>query len=294
MHKIKVSVLIKKCLITIGILFFGISNLLAQNVVLSGVVSDSTNTPLVNANILAFPKNTDESTQFAITNDKGEYVLRLEKEVAYSIEVSYLGYQKLVFEHTATQDETKNLMMLPRNNELDEVVLEYKIPIEVKEDTITYQTDAFVTGEERKLREVLKKLPGIEVDREGNVTAQGKKVTKVLVEDKTFFTGNSKLAVNNIPADAVDQVQVLDNYNKIGFLKGLQDSDELALNIKLKEDKKKFAFGDMEAGGGVKDRYLVHPNLFYYSPKTNINFIGDLNNIGIKSFTFSDYLECSS
>lgn len=88
MHKIKVSVLIKKCLITIGILFFGISNLLAQNVVLSGVVSDSTNTPLVNANILAFPKNTDESTQFAITNDKGEYVLRLEKEVAYSIEVS--------------------------------------------------------------------------------------------------------------------------------------------------------------------------------------------------------------
>jgi hypothetical protein len=291
LHKIKVSVLIKKCLITIGILFFGISNLLAQNVVLSGVVSDSTNTPLVNANILAFPKNTDESTQFAITNDKGEYVLRLEKEVAYSIEVSYLGYQKLVFEHTATQDETKNLMMLPRNNELDEVVLEYKIPIEVKEDTITYQTDAFVTGEERKLREVLKKLPGIEVDREGNVTAQGKKVTKVLVEDKTFFTGNSKLAVNNIPADAVDQVQVLDNYNKIGFLKGLQDSDELALNIKLKEDKKKFAFGDMEAGGGVKDRYLVHPNLFYYSPKTNINFIGDLNNIGIKSFTFSDYLE---
>lgn len=116
-------------------------------------------------------------------------------------------------------------------------------------------------------------------------------MTTVLVEDKTFFTGNSKLAVNNIPADAVDQVQVLDNYNKIGFLKGLQDSDELALNIKLKEDKKKFAFGDMEAGGGVKDRYLVHPNLFYYSPKTNVNFIADLNNIGVKSFSFTDYLE---
>lgn len=156
---------------------------------LSGVVSDSTNTPLVNANILAFPKNTDESTQFAITNDKGEYVLRLEKEVAYSIEVSYLGYQKLVFEHTATQDETKNLMMLPRNNELDEVVLEYKIPIEVKEDTITYQTDAFVTGEERKLREVLKKLPGIEVDREGNVTAQGKKSDQGTGGGQDFFYG---------------------------------------------------------------------------------------------------------
>lgn len=281
-----------KFFVLICILFLGVINSFGQNIVLRGIVKDTTSgTTLASTNILAFPKNPDERTQFAITNDKGEYVLRLEKEVAYSIEVSYLGYQKLIFEHTATQDEIKNLAMLPRNNELDEVVLEYKIPIEVKEDTITYQTDAFVTGEERKLREVLKRLPGIEVDREGNVTAQGKKVTKVLVEDKTFFTGNSKLAVNNIPADAVDQVQVLDNYNKVGFLKGLQDSDELALNIKLKEDKKKFAFGDMEAGGGVEDRYLVHPNLFYYSPKTNINFIGDLNNIGIKSFTFSDYLE---
>ncbi|WP_318310762.1 carboxypeptidase-like regulatory domain-containing protein [Flagellimonas crocea] len=276
----------------IYILCFSPINLLGQNVTLRGTVMDSTNTsPMVNANILAFPKNNGERTQFAITNDKGEYVLRLEKEVAYSIEVSYLGYQKLSFDYTATQDATKDVMMVPRTNDLDEVVLEYKIPITVKEDTITYQTDAFVTGEERKLREVLKKLPGIEVDREGNVTAQGKKVNKVLVEDKTFFTGNSKLAVNNIPADAVDQVEVLDNYNKIGFLKGLQDSDELALNIKLKEDKKKFAFGDMEAGGGIKDRYLVHPNLFYYSPNTNINFIGDLNNIGVKSFSFSDYLE---
>lgn len=276
----------------IYILCFSPINLLGQNVTLRGTVSDSTTTaPMINANILAFPKNDGERTQFAITNEKGEYVLRLEKEVAYSIEVSYLGYQKLSFDYTAIQDEIKDLKMVPKTNDLDEVVLEYKIPIEVKEDTITYQTDAFVTGEERKLREVLKKLPGIEVDREGNVTAQGKKVTKVLVEDKTFFTGNSKLAVNNIPADAVDQVQVLDNYNKIGFLKGLQDSDELALNIKLKEDKKKFAFGDMEAGVGIKDRYLVHPNLFYYSPNTNVNFIGDLNNIGVKSFSFSDYLE---
>ncbi|WP_255307441.1 TonB-dependent receptor [Allomuricauda sp. CP2A] len=279
--------------IVAGIFFsVGCINVHGQAIGLIGIVKDTTNTThLANANILAFPKNSDESTKFAISNEKGEYLLRLEKAVAYTIEVSYLGYQRLSFDHMATQDGTKDLFLIPKTNDLDEVVLEYKIPIEVKEDTITYRTDAFVTGEERKLREVLKKLPGIEVDHDGNVTAQGKKVTKVLVEDKIFFTGNSKLAVNNIPADAVDQVQVLDNYNKIGFLKGLQDSDELALNIKLKKGKKRFAFGDMEVGGGIEDRYLVHPNLFYYSPKTNLNFIGDLNNVGIKSFTLSDYLE---
>ncbi len=99
------------------------------------------------------------------------------------------------------------------------------------------------------------------------------------------------MAVNNIPADAVEKVEILDNYNEVAMLKGLQDSEDMAMNILLKEDKKKFVFGDMEVGGGIEDRYLLHPNLFYYSPKTNVNFIGDLNNQGIKSFSFNDYLE---
>src|SRR5699024_4151216 len=75
------------------------------------------------------------------------------------------------------------------------------------------------------------------------------------------------------------------------MLKGLNDSDEMAMNIKLKEEKKKFAFGDIEVGAGVKNRYLVHPKLFYYSPKTDVNFIGDLNNQGSSSFGFREYVE---
>ncbi len=258
---------------------------------MSGTVSSSTDGPLENANILAFSVSENTKTVFAISNKNGEYRLNLVVGATYAVTVSYLGYQELVFEYHAQEDDVKDLVLTPKADILDEVVLEYKIPIEVKEDTITYQTDAFVNGKERKLREVLKKLPGIEVDREGNVTAQGKEVTKVLVEDKPFFTGNSKLAVNNIPADAVDQVQVLENYNEIGFLKGLRDSNELALNIKLKEDKKKFAFGDLEVAGGPEERYLVHPNVFYYSPKTTLNFIGDFNNTGARSFEFGDYIE---
>jgi len=287
----RLSTIVKLKIVSVVFYVFTIPTIGQNTVDLTGVVLGEAKQPLLNANILAFPNDEGASTQFAISNNKGEYRLKLDSGVSYSIQVSYLGYQKLVFDFSAAYDTVKELMLQPKTNELQEVVLEYKIPIEIKEDTITYNTDAFVTGNERKLREVLKKLPGIEVDREGNVTAQGQKVTKVLVEDKPFFTGNSKLAVNNIPADAVDQVQVLENYNDIGFLKGLQDSDEVALNIKLKEDKKKFAFGDVEAAAGVENRYLIHPNLFYYSPQTNINFIGDLNNLGVKSFTLSDYFE---
>ncbi|MCP4071568.1 MAG: carboxypeptidase regulatory-like domain-containing protein, partial [Hyphomicrobiales bacterium] len=211
---------------------------------------------------------------------------------SYKVTTSYLGYlPQTITVNTTKQDLTKNFVLKENPNQLDEVILNYTPPVTVKKDTITYKVDAFVTGEERKLREVLKKLPGVEVDRIGNVTVQGKRVTKVLVEDKTFFTGNSKLAVNNIPADAVDKVEILDNYNEVAMLKNLQDSEDMAMNIKLKEDKKKFAFGDVEVGAGIKDRYLVHPTLFYYSPKTNVNLIADFNNQGIKSFGFRDYLE---
>jgi len=273
------------------IIVLGSGHVYAQKITISGTVFSSTGELLENANILAFAVKKNATTVFSISRQRGKYQLKMEKGVTYTITVSYLGYDELVFEYTALKDDIRNLVLIPKPKVLDEVVLEYKIPIEFKEDTIIYQIDAFANGKERKLREVLKKLPGIEVDREGNVTAQGKVVTKVLVEDKTFFTGNSKLAVNNIPADAVDQVQVLENYNEIGFLKGLQNSDELVLNIKLKEDKKKFAFGDVEVAGGPDKRYSLHPNLFYYSPNTTLNFIGDFNNVGAKLFELGDYIE---
>ncbi|WP_417859846.1 carboxypeptidase-like regulatory domain-containing protein [Winogradskyella sediminis] len=266
--------------------------IIAQQIKVQGKVTDSIQNPLAYANILAIPETDDIEVRFAITDNDGGYKLGLFKNQTYELTVSYIGYkpQKLTIT-TTDQDLTKNFILKENPNQLDEVNIKYTPPITVKKDTITYDVTKFVTGEERKLRDALKKLPGVEVDREGNVTVRGKKVTKVLVESKTFFTGNSKLAVNNIPADAVEKVEVLDNYNEVAMLKGLQDSEDMAMNILLKEDKKKFVFGDIEAGGGIEERYLLHPNIFYYSPKTNVNFIGDLNNQGIKSFSFQDYLE---
>ena len=269
-----------------------LQNSYTQQITYSGKVSDTLQNPLQYANILAIPESKDLEITFAVTDANGNYMLRLAANQTYELTVSYLGYKTQVLQLTTTdQDMVKDFVLEDNPDQLDEITINYTPPITIKKDTITYDVSKFTTGEERKLRDALKKLPGVEVDREGNVKVQGKKVTKVLVEDKTFFTGNSKLAVNNIPADAVDKVEVLDNYNEVAMLKGLQDSEDMAMNIKLKEDKKKFAFGDIEVGAGYKERYVVHPNLFYYSPKTNINLIGDLNNTGVKSFTFQDYIE---
>ena len=274
-------------LVSISSCFF---NLFSQEVKLFGSIKDTLDQALENTNVLAIPLSEDEKIKFSITDAQGKYQLNLKNGQPYSVEISYLGYQKITDTLILSQDTVKNYTLIPSNQSLEEIIITERVPVKVREDTITYRVDKFTDGRERKLRDVLKKLPGIEIDREGNATVNGKEVTKLLVDGKAFFTGDEKLGVNNIPADVIDEVEALDNYNEVSFLKGLSDSEQLALNIKLKDGKKKFAFGDLEAGGGVDDRYLVHPTLFYYSPKTSVNVIGDFNNTGQKQFTVQDYV----
>jgi hypothetical protein len=274
------------------VLFVGISiSFFAQKVALSGSVKDSLQNPLSYANVIAKPKDVSKNLQFAITDNEGYYKLLLEQGDTITISISYLGYKPIEYQFIALKAATKNFMLQQSSEQLDEVIIE--MPVTVRGDTTIYKTSKFINGTERKLKNVLKKLPGVEVDKNGGVTVQGKKVTTMLVDGKKFFGGGSKLAVDNIPANAIGNVEVIDNYNEVAFLKGLTDSDEMAMNIKLKEDKKRFVFGDVEAGKGNKDFYKTSANLFYYSPKTNVNFIGNLNNIGEKTFTFRDYLSFS-
>lgn len=278
----------KGVLFLYGILF--ISSIHSQSYRILGVITDSLQTSLPYTNVIAKPLSESTTMAFAITDEKGRYKLILQANESYTVTVSYLGFQQVSFEAKLTGDITKNIELKPFTHQLDEVIIIEQIPIRVKEDTITYNTDAFITGAERKLKQVLKKLPGVEVDKNGGVTVMGKKVNKLLVDNKPFFGGGTKLGVENIPADAVDGVEVIDNYTEVAMLKGLSDSNKMAMNIKLKKDKKRFTFGDIETGAGTDKHYLVHPNIFYYSPKTNVNFIGDLNDIGVKSFTIKDYL----
>ena len=114
-----------------------------------------------------------------------------------------------------------------------------------------------------------------------------------MVEGKDFFDGDTKLAAKNIPSDAVDKVQVLKNFSEVGQLRNVTNNqDNVAINLKLKEGKNKFWFGDITVGGGVAPEeglYKVQPKLFYYSPKTSINIIADANNTGEVAFTRRDY-----
>ncbi|MEC4049510.1 carboxypeptidase regulatory-like domain-containing protein [Flavobacterium sp. SUN046] len=268
----------------------------AQTIRLEGVVSESGKDPLEMANIMAVNQITKAVDAYAITNDKGRYVLNLKSNTTYSVKITYLGMNnKELTIVTKNENMTHNVIMEAGGIELEGVEIVREMPVSIKGDTIVYNADSFKTGTEKKLEDVLKKLPGVEVNSDGEIEVEGKKVTKLMVEGKDFFDGDTKLGVKNIPADAIDKVQVLRNYNENSILKGVENNqDNIAMNIKLKDGKKNFWFGDMTAGIGVghtEDRHIINPKIFYYSPKYSINVITNFNNIGELPLTIQDYFK---
>lgn len=268
----------------------------AQTIRFEGIVKDTTNTPLEMANVMAVNQATKAVDAYSITNDKGRFQLNLKPDATYNVRFSFLGLKtKNLPVITKGENITQNITLIADANQLSEIEIVKQMPVSVKGDTLIYNADSFKTGTERKLEDVLKKLPGVEVNANGEVEVEGKKVAKLMVEGKDFFDGDTKLGVKNIPADAIDKVQVLRNFNEVGALKSVENNEEnVAMNIKLKSGKKNFWFGDLTAGAGVAhtdERYLVNPKLFYYNPKYSINFIGNLNNIGELPLTIQDYFK---
>uniref|UniRef100_UPI0030DD2186 TonB-dependent receptor n=1 Tax=uncultured Planktosalinus sp. TaxID=1810935 RepID=UPI0030DD2186 len=280
----------------LSVLFlFVMNSSFAQSVKVTGTVKDSVGNPLEMASLIAKVKATDAIESYAITNDAGRYQLFLPVNETYTLQASYLGFETRVFEIAVGEDNSdimRDIVLQSASDELEGVELVYEMPVTIKGDTIVYNTDSFVTGNEKKLGDVIKALPGLELNEEGEIEVDGKVVQKVMVEGKDFFDGDSKLATKNIPADAVSKVEVLRNYNEVGQLRGVTNTqDQTAINIRLKEGKTNFWFGEIAAGAGYgeKFRYLGNPKLFYYSPEYSINIITNFNNTGDVPFTFRDY-----
>ena len=278
------------------IFFLSTTAFFAQNIRLEGIVSEDGKAPLEMANIMAINQATKGMDAYAITNDKGKYALNLKANTLYTIKLSYVGMaNKSVEFKTSATNSINNFSMEAGGLELEGVEIVREMPVSIKGDTIIYNADSFKNGTERKLEDVIKKLPGMEVTADGGVEVEGKKVQKLLVDGKPFFDGDTKLGLKNIPADAIDKVQVLRNYNEISGLKGVENNqDDVAINIKLKKGKKNFWFGDVSAGIGVgnqSDRHIINPKLFYYSPKYSINLLANFNNIGELPLTFQDYFK---
>ena len=254
----------------------------AQKINFSGVIRDSLQQPLVGSSLVAINQETNALDAYTITAEDGIFALQLQAQKKYKIQISALGLQTLNEELTTQEKDIQQDYILRADIQLDEVVV--KMPVLIKGDTLIYDADSFKNGSERKLEDIIDKLPGVEINDNGQIEVEGKVVNKLMVNGKDFFEGDTKIATKNIPSSTVDKIQVLRNYGDVGQLRGVRNNqDNIAINIKLKSGKERFWFGNVTSGGGSAPEerlYLLQPKLFYYSPKYSINFIGDVNNIG--------------
>lgn len=259
---------------------------LAQNS-LKGRVTDDKGTPLENTTVVLLSPQDSTMQNFGITNAKGDYQIRHIKKGNYIIQFSYVGmvtiYENIVV--PIADAKLKDKIMKP--SLLDEVVVVAEIvPMKFKTDTLEYNTKAFKTRPGASVEELLKKLPGVEVDENGNVKAQGEGVTKVLVNGKEFFGNDLKVATKNLPAKALKKVQVFDRKSEETNFSGIDDGvRNRTINLLLNKNHKNGWFGNLMAGTGTNETYIGEGKIYQFSGTTQLAALGQYNNINEFGFT---------
>ncbi|RPD43066.1 outer membrane beta-barrel protein [Chitinophaga barathri] len=253
---------------------------------LKGIVTDSaTSQPLEAATVSVFTAADSALVSYTITNRRGEFTIQnVPKARPCKIVISFKGLQNYEQEFIIPP-ESKELIIrtigLPRQvTTLDEVIVSrLRPPVVVKKDTLEFSAGAFKTSVNGVVEDLLRQLPGVEVDIDGNITVNGKPVAKITVDGRDFFGTDVRLTTKNLPRDIIDKIQVVDaRSNEQRFTGATPTGNSKVLNLVLKKDKKKGVFGRASVGAGTADRYEASTNLNQFDSKTQLSLIGYVNN----------------
>ena len=210
----------------------------------------------------------------------------------YIVEATYLGYNKSFVDITVKGANVKDLKVAMSENSimLDEAsVVAVKTPVKVMQDTVEYNADSYTTQPNAVVEDLLKRLPGVEVGSDGAITANGKTVSKILIDGKEFFSDDPKVASKNLPVDMVDKLQVVDRKSELARLTGVDDGDdETVINLTVKKGMQQGYFGTVLAGYGTDDRYTANFNLNRFWNGNQITLLGNANNVNELGFTDSN------
>ncbi|MFT3932469.1 MAG: TonB-dependent receptor [Chitinophagaceae bacterium] len=258
------------------------------------IVDTASKQSMSDATISLMDLKDSSSVGFTTAGDKGTFEMKGLEEGRYRLLVTFGGYQNLSKVFAITKDKPVvdfgNLLMERKSTTLQEVIVE-RPPISVKKDTVEYNASSFKTKPNDDVEGLLKKLPGVQVDRDGTVKSQGETVQKVYVDGKEFFGTDPKLATKNLTADMVESVQVFDDMSdQAKFTKIDDGSRQKAMNIKLKKDKKNGYFGKINVGGGTDNRYDNNLSFNRFKGNTQVSVIAAVNNVNKQGFSFSDII----
>lgn len=281
--------------LTLGLLFCG--NLSAQNIgKLTGVISDSTGGALSSATVMLLKKTDSTLVEFALSENDGRFTFEKISLGDFLLNITYLGYtsyyKSVSFSASSPSVDLGKVSLEAQSTLLNEITVEgERNPMTIKKDTVEYNSAAFQVQPNANVEELLKKLPGVQVDRSGNVQAQGETVNRILVDGKEFFGRDPKMATKNLPASAIDKIQVFDKKSDQAEFTGVDDGQrEKTINLTLKEDSRKGSFGNVNGGVGSEGRFQGKASLNKFGSKEKISFIGMANNINNQGFSFEEYV----
>jgi hypothetical protein len=268
---------------------------MAQSYTVKGRVIDNENNELIAATCIMLNPKDSVMMAFAVTDVEGKFELLDIPKGDFKLQITYIGYGTFEKMHTIGGDgkvvDLGTITIYQSTNLLNEVKIEADyIPIVVKKDTVEYNADAFRVQPNANVEELLKRLPGVEVDSEGTVTAGGETINKILVDGKAFFGNDPKMATKNLPANMVGKVQVIDQKSERTQFSGIDDGvTEKIINLELKANAKIGIFGELVGGYGTDERFESKVMLNKFGSKYQASGLATFNNINQQGFSFQDF-----
>ncbi|WP_300965759.1 TonB-dependent receptor, partial [uncultured Muribaculum sp.] len=264
-----------------------------NTVALSGSLIDSEGEPLIEATVKLLSARDSQFVKGTTTNFDGVFKMAQIKPGRYILTVSYIGYEPL--DTTLRLGRTANVKLNPilmRSSSImlkEAVVHGVKTPIKVMEDTVEYNADSYHTQPNAVVEDLLKRLPGVEVGTDGAITANGKTVSKILIDGKEFFSDDPQVASKNLPANMIEKLQVVDRKSDMARLTGVDDGeDETVINLTFKRGMNQGWFGTAETGYGTDDRYMASFNVNRFWNGNQVTLLGNFNNTNQLGFTDSN------
>lgn len=255
----------------------------------NGRLVDTLGNPIARATVGVYIAGAKDTIK-TVSNNVGFFLIKGIPARKFVLMVSSVGYGTNLKALSIPEGEEvlklENYKLYPEYSALQEIVISTP-PIIVKEDTVEYKADSFRMKPNAMVEDLLKKMPGIEVDKNGNITAQGKTVNRVRVNGKDFFSGDPKAATQQLSADMIDKVQVIDDYGDLANVSGIKDGEpDKIINLQLKKDRNKGIFSRTSVGAGSSDRYALGTNVNFFNNNKQISVFGGANNNNTSTFNF--------
>ena len=283
------------------IIFFALIAFSAKaQLTITGQLKDTIGEPVSSATVMLLSAKDSTLMNFTTSDSKGNFAFKNIKKNNYILKISHFNYMPQVFIIEPTDEKEIHYGVIEMKQIaqflMEIVIREAKAPIFIKGDTVEYDASTFKVPPGSTVEDLLRKLPGIDVDAEGNISTMGKDVKTVYVDGKNFFGNDPKTVTQNLDAQAVSKVQVFTEKSEQEKLTGISDgSKEKVMNLELKEEYKKGYFGKISAGYGwgenAPHRWLAKGSFNWFTDKQQLSFIGFGNNLNQSNYDWNDMQE---